>query len=186
MHAADLMAMLSGKHNHQDQLLAQQLLTEANNVAESRGIAATVRRTGSLEAAQKWLASCRSDAKILNATEHQLALSMYIDSMVLDWADCVKIAPAMQPSQLSTIPQRDHDEATQSGSSTTAPQPTEQPTPKNPTQAAPEKTSDPAIAAFEQTIAAQQGRSTSAPNIDVPIPRATAESAESANTQSAN
>jgi hypothetical protein len=71
---------------------------------EQAALATTLRRGASWDEAMKWLEQVRHDATSLPDEVYQRALALYGDSTVLDWKECVDVAPALtyRPQGLPT------------------------------------------------------------------------------------
>lgn len=70
-------------------------LTDSTTEAEQQGVLSTLRRGGSLQDSLDWLDSARSSARDMKSDAYEVALSLYGDSTVLAWRECLNIAPAL-------------------------------------------------------------------------------------------
>lgn len=70
-------------------------LIDSTTEAEQAGILTTLRRGGNLRDAMAWLKDARQAGQDLDQQAYEMALSMYADSTLLAWQECLNIAPAL-------------------------------------------------------------------------------------------
>jgi len=64
-------------------------------VQEQAALATALRRGASWDEAMTWLDQVRRDATSMPVEVYERALTLYGDSTVLDWKECVDVAPAL-------------------------------------------------------------------------------------------
>ncbi len=70
-------------------------LVDRTTEAERAAVVTTLRRGASWDDAVGWLEQVRRDARALDDDAFQQALALYGSSVLLDWKECLDVAPAM-------------------------------------------------------------------------------------------
>lgn len=90
----NVLASTQGSVSDQDTADVKRLVDNTTE-AEQAGILTTLRRGGNLRDAMTWLKDARTAGQDIDPTAYELALSMYADSTLLAWKECLDIAPAL-------------------------------------------------------------------------------------------
>lgn len=70
-------------------------LVASTTEAEQSAIISTLRRGASWDEALGWLAQARMDALVIDEDVYRRALALYGGSVLLDWKECLDVAPAL-------------------------------------------------------------------------------------------
>ena len=97
MSAQETLLMLRAAGGEPDDQARQAVsdLVDRTTEAERAAVVTTLRRGASWDEAVGWLEQVRRDAGALDDDAFQRALALYGSSVLLDWKECLDVAPAM-------------------------------------------------------------------------------------------
>lgn len=97
MNSADVIRVLAANGNKvtPEQRSRIEHLIANTSQAELAGVISTLRQGHTLPQAEEWLDGARRASESVGADAFALALSMFGESAVLEWSQCLQVAPAM-------------------------------------------------------------------------------------------
>lgn len=97
MNSADVIRVLAANGNKvtPEQRSRIEHLIANTSQAELAGVISTLRQGHTLPQAEEWLDGARRASESVGADAFALALTMFGESAVLEWSQCLQVAPAM-------------------------------------------------------------------------------------------
>lgn len=115
MNAAEVSRVLAANGNKvtPEQRARIEHLIANTSQAELAGVISTIRQGHNLPQAEEWLEGARRASESVGPEAFELALAMFGESAVLEWSQCLQVAPAMtyRASKIAVDAARDAESA---------------------------------------------------------------------------